>query len=71
MALPEEKDNITKILDTSAMNVNILDSWKQLTIPVEGANGYEAINYKVYYLDFSEAYGTNNVYRVVTANSEN
>lgn len=71
LAIPEVKDNIAQILDTNAMNVNILNSWKNLIIPVEGANGYEAINYKVYYLDFAEAYGTNNVYRAIPANSEN
>lgn len=71
LALPEFQPNVVKIEDTNAMGVNIIDSWKQTIIPVEGANGYEAINYKVYYLDFANAYGTNNVYRVVTANSEN
>lgn len=64
IAIPEGGPTIKAILDTNAMNANILNSWKISTIPVEGANGYQAINYKVYCLDFAEAYGTTNVYKV-------
>lgn len=69
IALPEERDNIKAILDANAMNVNIYNSWKTIVLPVEGANGYDAIPYKIYYLDFAAAYGTTNNY-IIQPNSE-
>jgi hypothetical protein len=51
------------------MNVNIYNSWKTTVLPVEGANGYNAIPYKIYYLDFATAYGTTNNY-IIQPNSE-
>lgn len=69
IAIPEGGPSVSNILDTNAMNANIVNSWKIFNIAVEGANGYQAINYKVYCLDFAEAYGTTNVYKVQTSSN--
>ena len=67
-AYPATLKDLEYIRDVAAMNANILDSWKSTTVMVEGANGYEAKEYKVYYLDYADAYGKTNTYTVKITN---
>lgn len=63
IATPE--DIVIKgIYDTNDGNTNILNSFKTITIPVEGVNGYSAINYKIYILDFANEYDVYNTFKV-------
>lgn len=63
IAVPTNK-TLTKVLDVNDSNSNIVGSFKKATVNVEGANGYESIEYSVYYLDYANANNTQNTYKV-------
>ena len=63
-AYPETLRDVTSVKDVNGMNAEISSSFVKITVPVEGANGYTAISYKVYILDFAEANGTANKFTV-------
>lgn len=63
-AYPETLRDVTSVKDVNGMNAEISSSFVKITVPVEGANGYTAIIYKVYILDFAEANGTANKFTV-------
>ena len=65
-AVPSDK-TITSITDTNGLGAQILSSFIQKTVNVEGANGFTAIEYKVYYLDYASANDTANTYKVTVA----
>lgn len=65
-AVPSDK-TITSITDTNGLGAQILSSFVQTTVQVEGANGFTAIGYKVYYLDYASANDTANTYKVTVA----
>ena len=63
-AYPETLRDVTSVKDVNGMNAEISSSFVKITVPVKGANGYTAISYKVYILDFAEANGTANKFTV-------
>lgn len=67
-AVPSDKQ-ITSITDTNGLGAQILSSFTQTTAQVEGANAYNAIEYKVYYMDYASANDTANTYKVTVANA--
>lgn len=48
IAYPATYSDLTEIIDNGAMGANILSAFTKQTVSVEGANGYTAIDYKVY-----------------------
>ena len=55
--------NLTSVLDKNDANANIVSGFgAPQTIKVEGANGYDAIDYQVYVMDFANPYDTANVF---------
>lgn len=63
-AYPATLPDITEVIDKNDSNANIVGAFSQLLgeINVEGANGYEAIPYKVWIQDLGAEYADNNVY---------
>lgn len=64
IAYPATLDDISSVKDENGMSAEISSSFVPQTVSVEGANGYMAIDYKVYTLDFAYANDTANTYRV-------
>ena len=64
IAYPATLRPLTSVLDSNGLNAQIVGSFKGTTIDVEGANGYDAISYKVYYLDYAVPNDTANTYKV-------
>lgn len=48
IAYPATLGDLTEIIDTGAMNANIISAFEKTTVQVEGANGYTATAYNVY-----------------------
>ena len=67
-AVPSDKQ-ITSIKDVNGLNAQILSSFTTKTVEVEGANGFSAIEYTVYYMDYASANDTANSYLVTVANA--
>lgn len=65
-AVPADK-SITSITDSNGLNAQILSSFTQTNVSVEGANGFTAIAYKVYYMDYANPNDTANTYKVTVA----
>lgn len=63
-AYPATLRDVTSVKDVNGMNAEIKSSFVKITVLVEGANGYNAIEYKVYILDFAEPNGTANKFTV-------
>lgn len=65
-AYPATLQDVASVTDENGMGAQISGSFAAnlKTVKVEGANGATAIDYKVYYMDFSEANGTANVFHV-------
>lgn len=63
-AYPSTLQDVTSVIDVSGMNADVSGAFKQITVSVEGANGYEAAEYKVYYTDYAEANDKANTYTV-------
>lgn len=66
IAVPEAR-TLSAVLDVNDANTNIIEAfklWNDTTLSVEGANGYTAANYKVYYLDYANPNDTLNTYKV-------
>lgn len=63
-AYPATLGDITEVIDKNDSNANIVGAFSQKLgqIDVEGANGYEAIPYKVWIQDLGSAYADNNTY---------
>lgn len=64
IAYPATLRDLTAVKDQNDSNSNIVSSFTKTTMDVEGYDGYEAISYKVYTLDFASAYDTANTYSV-------
>ena len=67
-AVPSDKQ-ITSIKDVNGLNAQILSSFTTKEVQVEGANGFTAIGYTVYYMDYANANDTANSYLVTVANA--
>lgn len=63
IAYPASVGDLASVLDVNAANFNIVSNFKVTQVNVEGANGYDAIAYNVYYLD-SIATGATNTYNI-------
>lgn len=63
-AYPATLREVTSVLDVNGLNAEIKTAFTQYTVNVEGANGYTAISYRVYVLDFANPNDTANTYKV-------
>lgn len=54
IAVPSPR-TITSIKDTNGLNAEAFSAFKHIVVKVEGANGFEAKDYNVYYKDNAEA----------------
>lgn len=68
VAVPNTKV-VNSVLDVNGLNAQIFSSFTHTTVEVEGANGYTAATYNVYYLDYANANDTANTYTVTIANA--
>lgn len=59
VAYPATVGDIASIVDVGGGNFEIVGNFKKTQVNVEGANGYEAIAYNVYYLDRVATTATN------------
>lgn len=59
IAYPASIGDIASVVDVGAGNFDIVSSFKKTQVNVEGANGYEAIAYNVYYFDRVATTATN------------
>lgn len=64
IAYPATLRDVSSIKDVNGMSAEISSSFTPQTVQVEGANGYTAIDYKVYTLDFANANDTANTFTV-------
>lgn len=64
IAYPADLQDLSSVKDDNGMSAQIVSAFKPMTVQVEGANGYEAIDYKVYYQNFAIANDTKNTYKV-------
>lgn len=64
IAYPATLEDIASISDVNGLGAEISSSFAKSVVSVEGVNGYEAIDYKVYVLDFAKANDTANKYAV-------
>ena len=64
IAYPATLRSVTSIKDVNGMNVDITAAFVQSTLDVQGAEGYMAIAYRVYRLDFAKPNDTANRYTV-------
>ena len=64
VAYPATLRDVTSIKDVNGLNAEISSGFTQSTVAVEGANGYTAIDYKVYTMDFAKANDTANTFSV-------
>lgn len=65
-AVPSSK-TITSITDTNGLGAQIFSSFTNITVNVEGAEGYEAKEYNVYYMDYATPNDKANSYKVTVA----
>lgn len=68
IAVPNMK-KVTSVKDVNGLNAQIFSSFSSTTVNVEGANGYTAKAYNVYYLDYANANDKANTYTVTVANA--
>lgn len=64
IAYPATLRNVTSIKDVNGLNADITSAFTPSVVAVNGANKYEAIDYKVYVLDFANPNDTANRYTV-------
>lgn len=57
IACPATNVGVTQVINTSALNADVTETFIKQTIQVEGANGYTAIDYNVWVFEPAEAYG--------------
>lgn len=63
-AYPATLRDVSSVKDDNGLSAEIASSFSKQTIEVEGANGYDAISYKLYILDYANANDTANKYIV-------
>lgn len=63
-AYPATLRDVTSVKDVNGLNAEIKSAFTKSVISVEGANGYSAIDYKVYVTDFASAVEKANSYTV-------
>lgn len=63
-AYPATIRDVTSVLDANGLNAEIKTAFTQIQVQVAGANGYNPIEYKVYYTNYANANDTQNTYKV-------
>ena len=63
-AYPATIRDVSSVQDVNGMNAEIKTAFTKSVVSVEGANGYTAIDYKVYVMDLASANATANTYKV-------
>lgn len=61
-AYPADLNDLVSVTDTNGLGAEILSSFTQTALDVEGSNGYDAKSYKIYYIDYANANDTTNSY---------
>lgn len=66
IAYPATLRDLTSVLDVNAFDTPIQSEFlkNKTSVQVEGANGYSAIEYKLFYMDYANANDTLNTYKV-------
>lgn len=64
IAYPATLRDVSSVKDVNGMSAEISSGFVPQTVSVEGANGYQAIDYKVYVMDFANANDTANTFTV-------
>lgn len=62
-AYPATLADLSSVTDTNAMGAQIVTSFDKYTAEVEGANGYDSIEYKVFVAEFADPNDTVNTYK--------
>ncbi len=55
---------VTKVINTSALNADVTNTFKMTKVQVEGAEGYTAVEYKAWSFEPPEAYGQQAILKV-------
>lgn len=55
-----DKATLSKVLDVNDSNSNLNGQFTKVYVDVKGAEGYDAISYSVYYIDFASPHSTDN-----------
>lgn len=63
-AYPATIRDVSSVLDVNGLNAEIKSAFTKYTVSVEGANGYEGIDYKVYVLDRATAVTEANTFKI-------
>ena len=63
-AYPATLRDVSSVLDVNGLNAEIKSGFTKSVVSVEGAAGYQAIDYKVYVLDYANANDAANTYKV-------
>ena len=63
-AYPATLRDVTSVLDKNDSNANIVTGFTKSTMDITGANNHTAISYKVYTMDFANAYDAANEFTV-------
>lgn len=63
-AYPDTLREVTSVKDVNGLNAEIKSSFKSMVVAVNGANGYTAKSYRVYYLDYANPNDKANTYKV-------
>lgn len=63
-AYPATIRDATSVLDANGLNAEIKTAFTKIQVQVAGANGYNPIEYKVYYTNYANANNTQNTYKV-------
>lgn len=63
-AYPSSVRDVNSVQDVNGLNAEIKTAFTQVLVNVAGANGYNPIEYKVYYINYANANDTQNTYRV-------
>lgn len=52
-AYPADLQDVSSVIDVNGLGAQIKGSFTKSTVAVEGANGYKAVDYKVYVMDYT------------------
>lgn len=63
-AYPASVRDVNSVQDVNGLNAEVKTAFTQVSANVAGANGYNPIEYKVYYTNYANANDTQNTYKV-------
>ena len=63
-AYPSSVRDVNSVQDVNGLNAEVKTAFTQVLVNVAGANGYNPIEYKVYYTNYANANDTQNTYKV-------